>query len=241
MLKVTLESANGQSYLLTGTDAESPVLAPEDALRELRGVSQRTDLAVPGRAGVLPGMTRYGSIQTEIEFYLRAEDGEQMEQVYKLFRQGWSKTSPSQIVVEADRPGGPYTLDVVLDRDLPGVSVDARRRTQVNLPVSVFNRDGLFRSTLQSGTGTVTVTNGGDTVVYPKIRYSGSGGVVTGPSGASFTLPGASTLTTVDLDARALRLDGAFSEGVMPGATGTWQLPAGATLQWHTLVADPWA
>ena len=35
-------------------------------------------------------------------------------------------------------------------------------------------------------------------------------------------------------------IDGAFPEGVEPGETGTWSLPAGAQLVWELLVANPW-
>ena len=139
--------------------------------------------------------------------------------------------------MEADHPLSPLFLDVTTGV-LPGVSVDARRRTMVALSVPVFSAEGLFRTSAQYGTGTVTVTNSGDVTVFPKIVAT-AGGKVTCPSGASFSLPTGSS--TVDMSPEGLMLEGAFPEGVEPGKSGTWVVPAGARLEWVLQVADPWA
>lgn len=241
MLKVTLTSAIGKKYLLTGTQQSSPVVCPEEALVVLVAEESRTDVAVPGAFGVLAGQARYGAIQAELPFMLNADTGEKMETLYREFRQGWSRSKPCVMQVEADRPGGPYFLDLVLDRHLGGVPVDMSRRTSTVVTVPVFNAEGMFRSALKTGTKTVTVTNSGDVPIYPKIRNLGAGGPVTTPSGARFTLPKATTATVFDTDPRRLRLPGAFPESVPPGKSGTWVLPTGASLEWTQLVVDPWA
>lgn len=242
MLKVELTTTTRKTYLLTGTETQSPVLAPEAALVELIGKAVRTDLAVPARSGVLLGRTRFTELKTSLEFYLHADDGETMEQVYREFRQGWSLEKPCTLAVTADHVEGTFYLDLWLDQPLPGVSVDMRRRTSTVLPVQVVNPTGLFRSETQTGTGLVTVTNWGDGVIYPKIRNIGPGGIVTSPSGATWTLPPSTQAqTTLDLDPRELRQPGVFPEGVEPGDRQSWSLPQGATLEWSVLIADPWA
>lgn len=241
MLKVVLNSASGQSYVLTEVQGRSPVLAPEDALRDLVGKSERVDMPVPGRSGVIPGRTRFGAIQAEVPFFLSADSGAELERVHREFRQGWSRSVPSTFVVEADRGDGPWMLPVVLDGVLPGAGVDVRARTSMTLQVPVVSPVGLFCSPVRTGTGSVTVTNHGDVVVYPKIVNSGSGGRVVSPSGAEFTLPPASEAPTIDLDPRQLKTLGVFPEGVEPGRTGVWVLPEGASLRWRIYVADPWA
>lgn len=241
MLKVELTNTNGQTYLLTGTETQSPVLSPEAALTEFIGKVQRTDLARPARAGVVRGRRRYGAMAETLEFYLHANDGESMEEVYKGFRQGWSMDAPSVMAVTADHERGTFYLDLWLEQHIPGVTVDMRRRTSTVLPVQVFNPDGLFRSELFTGTGLVTVTNWGDTVLYPKIRHSGSGGQVTNPSGATWILPPVQTETVTSLDPEELRVVGIFPEGVEPGESQSWKLPSGASLEWSVPVADPWA
>lgn len=240
-LKVTLTSATGKHYLLTGIERTSPVLSPIEALTNLSGKSSRSDVAVPARSGVIPGRRRFEPIQTELEFYLHADDGAEMEALYKEFRQGWSDSVASLLRVEADHPLGAFTLPLLRDQPLPGVPVDMSTRTSATVMVAVFDALGLFRSEPLSGTGTVTVTNPGDEVVYPWVTYQGAGGPVTTPSGAEFTLPPSVDEVTLQLDPRTLRLDGAFAEGIEPEATGTWVLPAGVRLGWHILVADPWA
>ena len=234
MLNVELTMATGQTYVLTGSPLTEPVLAPEGNLRELRGVASRSDLSRPGRPGVLPGKRRFAAIEQEITFYLRAQNGDEMERVYREFRRGWDGMCTFK--VEADHPQGAFFLDVVAGV-LPGVDVDARRRTQMNLAVPVFNSTGLFRSSSRTST---TVTNVGDATVYPRIVNTGPGGIVRGPSGASWTLPASSAAALVDLSPEKLMADGAFPEGVEPGKTGKWTLPTGANLEWELLVANPW-
>lgn len=242
MLKVELTTVSGDTYLLSGTESQSPVLAPESALVELVGKVLRSDLASSTGRGVLPGRRRFQEVKSTVEFYLHAEDGEQMEQVYREFRQGWSMDKPCTLAVTADHSGGTFYLDLWLDQPISGVSVDMRRRTSTVIPVQVFSPQGLFRSEESMGQGLVTVTNWGDAVIYPKIRNFGEGGEVTNPSGATWMLPASTaTETTLSLDSMELRHPGVFPEGVEPGESQSWTLPPGATLVWSVLVADPWA
>lgn len=244
MLNVVLITALGDEWRLSGTDQESEVLSPYGALVELRANVSRSDLPVPGGAGVLPGARRFGPISTELEFYLKAREGEDLEDVHRRLRQGWAAATPDNpcvIIIESDNPLSPLTFELVVDGVLPGVAVDMRRRSAETLTVPVVCFDGVAKTSVMTGTGRVTVTNHGDVSVWPKIRYEGAGGVVTNPSGAKFTLPRATEETIIDLDPRVLRLEGAFPESVPPGATGVWVLPAGAQLEWTLGVADPWS
>lgn len=244
MLNVVLITALGDKWRLSGTDRDSEVLSPYGSLVELRADVSRSDLPVPGGAGVLPGVRRLGAISTELEFYLKARDGEDLEDVHRRLRQGWAAATPDNpcvIIIESDNPLSPLTFELVVDGVLPGVAVDMRRRSAETLTVPVVCFDGVAKSSVMTGTGTVTVTNYGDVSVWPKIRHEGAGGVVTNPSGAKFTIPRAAEETIIDLDPRVLRLEGAFPESVPPGATGVWVLPAGAQLEWTLGVADPWS
>lgn len=247
MLEATLYGANGKQWLLTGTESTSSVLSPMEALTTLSGTASRSDMALPGRSGVIPGRLVYGPIETELEFYLHAETGEEMERVYREFRQAWNlwdpdvAVKPATVKILADHPLGAFFFDVWLSQPLAGVPVDMRRRTSATVMVPVLSPKGLARSTPMSGTGTVEITNVGDTIVYPKLTYSGAGGVVVSPSGARFTLPAVADQTTVDLDPQKLRLAGAFPEGVPPGGAGVWVLPSDVTATWEIRVADPWS
>lgn len=249
MLEVTLTTTNGKTHLLTGTETESAVLAPEAAWETLVAQATRSDQIVPSRAGALAGRTRWGVIEQDIQFYLHADTGEEMEQVYKDFRQGFKVWAPNRIPrpkpavleMKTDHPNAPLYLDVWLARPLPGTPVDMRTRTDTTITATLFNPDGLFRSKPITGTGTVTVDNTGDEIVYPRLEGTAGGGVVTVPSGARFEWPTTGKPMAVDLDPRALRLAGAFPEGVPPGSTGTYRVPTGVTVRYATMHADPWA
>ena len=244
MLNVVLITALGDEWRLSGTDQESEVLAPYGMLETLKPEVTRSDLQVPGGAGVLPGARRFGPISTVLEFYLKAREGEDLEDTHRRLRQGWAAatwSNPCVIRIESDNPLSPLTFELVVDGVLPGVSVDMRRRSAATLSVPVLCADGVAKSSVMTGKGNVTVTNHGDVNVWPKIRYRGAGGVVTNPSGATFTLPRAAEETIIDLNPRVLRLAGAFPENVPPGGTGVWVLPAGAQLEWTLGVADPWS
>ena len=244
MLNVVLITALGDEWRLSGTDQESEVLAPYGMLETLKPEVTRSDLQVPGGAGVLPGARRFGPISTVLEFYLKAREGEDLEDTHRRLRQGWAAatwSNPCVIRIESDNPLSPLTFELVVDGVLPGVSVDMRRRSAATLSVPVLCADGVAKSSVMTGKGNVTVTNHGDVNVWPKIRYQGAGGVVTNPSGAKFTLPRAAEETIIDLNPRVLRLDGAFPENVPPGGTGVWVMPAGAQLEWTLGVADPWS
>ena len=241
MLKVELISSTGNAYLLSGyAMGSSPVFSPEGSLRELVANASRTDMARPGRPGVIPGRRKYGAIETTLDFYLHADDGEQMEQLYEEFRTGWSASVPSVLRIEADHPVGVCLLDLYRGAEIPAPSVDAKRRTEVLVQVPVVAPLGLARTQPYRKDGTVTVTNTGDVLIYPKIVYSGAGGEVTSPSGAKFTLPPVPALTVVDLDPQQLRIEGVFPEGVAVGQNQTWRLPEGAQLEWELLIANPW-
>lgn len=244
MLEVWLRTSLGDKFKLSGTPDSSPVLSPYGSLESLQANVSQSDIPIPGGAGVLPGRKIFGAIKAELEFYLQCETGEELAEVYARLRRGWSKATwenPCVIEIDGDHPLSPLSFDLVVDGELPGVPVDMSRRMQETLKVPVSCRYGMARTGVQSGDNNVTVTNGGDTMVYPQIVYSGGGGRVTNPSGATFTLPSVSARTVVDLNPSKLRLDGALPEGVPPGKTGTWLLPAGARLEWRLMVADPWA
>ena len=249
MLKATLITATGKRHLLTGTESESAVLAPEAAFETLVAETSRSDQEVPSRAGVLAGRTRFGALERDIEFYLHAETGEEMEQVYRKFRQGFSlwdakrrpRPKPAVLELATDHPAGPLYLDVWLSRPLPGAPVDMSKRTSTTVTASLFNPDGLFRTSTVKGTDAVRVENLGDEIIYPRLEGVASGGTVSVPSGARFEWPSNGRPVSVSLDPQDLRLPGAFPEGVPPGSAGTYRVPKGVTVSYSTLYADPWA
>lgn len=245
MLDVTLITPLGDEYRLSGTDRDSPVLAPYGALQELRANVTRNDQPDPFGTGVTLGARTFGAIQTELEFLLKAPEGETLERIYSRFRQGWvsaTRENPCVIRIESDNPLSPLTFEAVVNGSLPGTQVDMSRRTSETIRVPVVCPLGVAQSSLMSKEGEVEIYNPGDVPIWVSLRYSGRGGLVTAPSGAKFTLPpaGGDSEQVVSMDPRDLRLDGAFPENIPPGESGTWVVPTGVKVQWRVGVADPW-
>lgn len=240
-MKVELVTPDGVVFDLTGTAETSPVLAPEGQLRGLVGNVSRTNLAVPGRAGVLPGQVRFGEIESEVEFYLRAFSGDELAEVYAQFRRAWSLWGAGRpVVIRVHSPSGVWSFDAWAAKPLPGIDVVPSTQLSVRVPVTVFIPTGLARSETYSRTGNVTIRNDGDVLIYPRLVWSGPGGQVVAPSGATFVLPPVEHATTLDLDTQEVWLEGVWSEAVAPGLVGTWRVPTGVRIEWEQQVADPW-
>lgn len=243
-LGVFLTTPLGDRFELTGTPAVSPVLSPYGALVELRAAVSRSDLPVPSRGGVLPGRASYGAMKADLDFYLQCDTGAELEFWYARLRRGWRSATvadPCVLEIVGDHPLCPLYVDVVVDGVLPGVPVDMSKRTAESLSVPVVCPAGLARTGVLTGMGAVDVTNSGVVPVWPTIRYQGAGGVVTAPSGASFSLPASDDVVIVDTDPMVLRAPAVLPECVPPGESGRWVLPEGARLEWVLRVDDPWA
>lgn len=233
-MKVELQLFTGTTLAVTDHPKSSQVVAPEGALTSLVGSVSRSDLSRPGRAGVIPGARKAGAISTTVSFLLHDDGPVDLETLWLDFRRGWSASRPSWI-----RVGG-WSLRVFLDGMIAGPQVFPGAVSSVTVDVPIFAPDGVFFSGMFTATGDVVVTNYGDVPVWPDLHWKGSGGTVTTPSGATFTLPATGTSRSINLDPLELRLEGALGECVMPGKSGRWILPDGASLSWRTAVLDPW-
>lgn len=117
---------------------------------------------------------------------------------------------------------------------------------------------GLWVVPLSEGTQRiVTVTNFGESTIYPKIRWKGLGGEVQTPSGSTFILPRVDDWRVVSLvpkgSGEVLDLAGVLDEplwkkirgqvvfeGVPVDAKRTYTIPEGAELIWEVGVLSPW-
>lgn len=186
---------------------------------------------------------------------VRGDDAADVDAVWAEFRSGFSRTrqgtlvveSPSQVLSAGVRLSGPIS-----NPDEDPTSGGIVRDVQVPL---VADQCGWWTNWL-SETGTVTVTNWGDLTVWPKIRWNGSPGTVTLPSGAKLSLPRAAGERVVSLsmaqagfvtDKEGMpdfklreQMRGAYPEGIPAGEKRTYQVPQGAALEWQIGVLDPW-
>lgn len=246
-MRVELMSARHDVWDLTGHVSTSPVLLPEGGLESLVGAVSRSTEGLPGGVGSSLGAPRFGAVTSDVPFFLHDMRGERdLVDVVHSFWRGWNafrpwpQPTPCRLSVRGAHPLGDCHLNLWLDRPLPGWQVVPTRRDSLTVSAGVVAPAGLFHVDTVRGSGSVTVENSGDAIVFPRIRWSGAGGSVTGPSGASFSLPSSQNERVVDLSPRRLRLDGALPEGVPVGGSGTWRLPDGASLEWELQVASPY-
>lgn len=107
-----------------------------------------------------------------------------------------------------------------------------------------------------TGTGTVTVTNNGDFLTWPRIRWMGAP-TIRLPSGVNVQLPNAASERilslnpetshevthpggTVDSDLSDITAQLTLGESVPEGRTRTYVLSDGATLEWTLAYLNPW-
>lgn len=253
MLAVYLNIPSGTRYELTGTRSTSPVLSPIESLTSLSGTTTRSDVASPGRAGSKPGRSRFEPIQAEVEFYLHAEDGETMEQVYADFRESWSLANegpPVVLEIYSDKAGGPYYYEMWLNDLLPGFPVDSRTRTSMPIVVPVLIPSGLAHSWIygdEDFPGAIKTEPGvvdnrlGSVPVYPTFKSitEDRSGWVTVPSGASGELvfEGDEEITLDPLTSRV----GLLAEAVPAGEIATFDYDDTLAMAYKIQVADPWS
>lgn len=163
------------------------------------------------------------------------------------WRRAWSTTRRGTLRI-TPLNDLPKTLSVTLANALPSPVV--RPKPGERIDVSVISFQGAWQTAF-SATGNVTVTNDGDVPIWPKIAWSGAGGTVTLPSGATFSLPSVSGEYEISLrrgdDGKAtkngevtdINVD-SLAESVPVGQTRLFKLPAGAHLNWSVGVFDPW-
>lgn len=254
MLHVFLNMPSGARHELTGTPSTSEVLAPIESLTSITGTTTRSDLASPSRSGSRPGSYRFEPIQAEVEFYLHAEDGEQMERVYRDFRKNWSlygKGAPVVMEIYSDKAGGPYYYEMWLDTSLPGIPVDASTRTSMPTVVPVLIPSGLahswiygdenFPDAIETDRGVVD-NRLGSVPVYPVFRSTSGpiNGLVTGPSGATGRLQADEGVEEISLDPMIGRA-GVVSEAIPPGEIGNYIYDQSLTMAYKVQVDDPWS
>lgn len=200
-----------------------------------------------------PGKPVTGTLRCTI----RDHAGVPADKRWREFRRDWSLHAEG--VLHLTRNNVAMRLPCRASAVAPGPRMNPGEVSTLRAHVPVTSRDGLD-AWLESRSGSgdlVTVTNSGDTFVWPKIWWQGSGGEVAMPSGATFTLPSTAEPRTLMLNPdesaavidehdqlddilwRVIRGD-VFGEGVPVGEERTYGLPSGAELAWDLGHYDPW-
>lgn len=233
----------------------SGVWIPEEGIEGLVSSGEDHSVAAVGRAGVVTTGTQVGAMTGTLLSQVRADASRSADEVYQAWRRSWSRRVPGTFVVSGGSRG-PLSCRVRLAEWIGPPVADPGNSSDTECQVSVIADDGVWWSEDVAHTGSATVTNDGIAYLCPRIRWSGAGGSVVLPSGATFTLPSVATERTLYLDANescvVLRADGSVDdglweqlssvppEGVPEGESASYLLPAGATLLAATAWDSPW-
>lgn len=247
MFKISYISPDGREWEF---DHEtSPVFVVSEGVEGFVGGGEDIALTADGLSGQMFAGVNVFPIEGALSGYCRGES-------VSDFRAGFSRRRCGTLVVDSPVWG---RLELEVRVVGGGVSVPHSLPDDrwVSFSVSLVSDRGVWFTSPLYGSDNVTVTNSGDVNIWPEIRWQGAGGVVTLPSGATFTLPNSTARRVLTLDPmrgcmvsleggaidRAMwkTLTGSVNaEGVPVGETRTYRVPAGAELVWRVGVFDPW-
>lgn len=228
---------------------------PEAGIRNLVGKRSVSASAVIGMPGQVPHGAKIEPMQGELTVLVEVGAGESVEEQIAVFRREFdSRPGREGLLQIRNRWGELLSTRVRLNGAIAEQSVLNSDWEEVRIPVA--SDKGVWDKPAKSDTGTVTVTNPGDTFLWPEIVWTGSP-QVTLPSGMTVTLPHTPVPRQLSLSPwtshEVTDMDGAvdearsavtgllsLGEGVPEGQTRTYVLGAGTRLVWTVQVLDPW-
>ncbi|MDO5535380.1 MAG: hypothetical protein Q4F65_12110 [Propionibacteriaceae bacterium] len=252
MYEVTLTDRTGRVWPLTTRRGRGVWLAEEG----IDGMVGQVDV-VAVNAVDSPGQ-RVDHIRVEpmagtLNLIITPTATESIDDLVGALRAGLSTRDAGSLRIAG--PRSDLSCRVRLEEVPPALRSNTHRVRSLTVELPLVADGGVWWSGEESGTG--RIVNGGDVTVRPRLVWSGSGGPVVSPSGAVFLLPAVTGTRVLYLDAdesclvttTAGGVDGPLwgrlrgvtvPEGVPPGATRTWVLPAGVELRWRIGYLDPW-
>lgn len=250
-----VDPASGYWPLATPGEKKRGIWMAEEAIEGL--VSQGEDASVQsvGRAGVVFSGTAIEAMTGTLLVHVRGDGEKSAAEIYREFRGAWSRRDEGTLIVS----GGSYgelSCRVRLAEWIGPPLIDPEKAGDTLVELSLVADEGVWWSRDSEYSGTSTVTNSGITYLWPRLRWSGTGGEVVLPSGATFTLPAVDGERTLHLDPDescvVLRGDGSVDEelwallssvppeGVPDGESRQFTVPAGAVLLAATGWDSPW-
>lgn len=252
--KATWSDHQSNTWELIGSDWYAGIMA--GGIEGLMGEVTDTVMTSPMVPGQVVDHQQINPMTGTLRLGVRTHNGVSAEETWAKFRQGFHHRFPGTLILET--PGGPLTARLRRNGVIPAPEEDpSSAGNSLRVEVPVISDDGCWWTEWEQGSEIVTVTNDGDIPIGVEIRWQGSGGVVTMPSGAEFTLPGVPGPRVLNLSPSGAiavtHVNGvldrefwkilqrvAYPEGVAIGDTQQFRLPLGATLRWRKGVLDPW-
>lgn len=256
MFSVRYVSPGGRLWDLTGSNGTGFSLKAGG----VEGLVGRSDVVSSSSEG-LPGrlVTSHNVLPMDgsLEGILFPSEGFSLGETFRRWRADWDREEYGQLIVGS--PTGQWSAWVRLSGDgmsAPDTSLSDEKFINP-LRVDIESDDGVFFGVPQVQSGSVTVTNTGDTTVWPRVRWSGDNQSITFPSSNTLSLPNT-------VNSRVLHLDPAEShavedtqgvldhmmwkqlrgkilpEGIPKGESRQYSLTSEAFLEWELTTLDPW-
>lgn len=240
-------------------DPDAPVGVPAGGLK-LSAAVNRTTQAALGRPGVFTTDVSFGEMTGSLTATIDAARAapSSLESAYLAWLSAHSPHKAGTLIAGRDgKPELDREADVKLAAALPNPDIIPENAAEIEVEAQLSSEAGAWFGRWQSATGVATVANSGDVVLAYRIRWSGAGGAVVLPSGASFTLPptdGERIIWVSDDESCIVeKPDGtedramwkAMAGAVLPepipvGKSALIEVPPGATLEWRLGWAHPW-
>lgn len=240
------------------TTPTSPVFITNGGIEGLVGTiteSPRTTINTPGHT-VTPHDQTIMPMTGTLTLRVKGNPHE-AEHHYTRFTNLWHHNPTKAGTLHLTTPHGNYhtTARLAPGEAIAPPAIRPGRSSAPTIEVPIICDRGGWLLT-RSGTGTVAVANPGDTHLWVRVRWQGTGGRFALPSGFSVHLPPTSSPRTFLLspaescavvddagvldDALSSQLWATPPEGVPPGTTRTFTAPAGARVSWDVLTLNPW-
>lgn len=196
-----------------------------------------------------------------LTFHCREDGRRQAAQVQADLRAAFSGVAGRRNELVVSSPVGDAHAFVRLNGVVPPPVEDPSwGEVVLNMQVPVICDEGVWWVPAPAAEGDAVVSNFGDVPVWVRIRWSGGGGRVVLPSGASFTLPAVGEERVlylsrkeslvvrkpdggIDFDLWAAvraNMRGVSPERVPVDSERRFRLPAGAQIEYEVGVMDPW-
>lgn len=233
----------GAEYqLLEGSDG-TPFIEV-DTLSGFVGTYTDNPVVVPGEPGAALLLADRTVAPMEGSFTLVLFTFDQWVKAHADF----STRAPGTLLLRRDS-GAEYQVAMQLAASLPAPGAVPRQGARIELSAVCYA--GVWSRHYTAAGSSVSIANGGDVPIWPTLVWSGSGGTVRLPSGASFTLPAVTAEHRLPLrrsnsarvwvgDTRAAVTVDAVGEMIPVDETRLFGLPAGAHLEWEEGVLNPW-
>lgn len=258
MRKIRFISPSGELFDLT--EPEWEIALDQGGLTGFVGETSEQATIFPGVPGQVVENLTIGKMTGSLTVSTRSRGTVTAVQVWERFRSACRMATvaqPATLTMES-LTRGTISARVRAEKvpSIPDLDPDSDSLIE-GMKIDLVCDDGHWLSSPITGQGTITVINSGDVFVAPKIGWSGGGGRVELPSGATFTLPASPERRVLDLNPRESLLvttaagvvddalwgqlrEVALPEGIPSGQSRTFKLPEGAELSWRLGFLDPW-